>query len=77
MHRAYTAESIWNLVERIRRARNGVAITTTSSSGSGETDDDYRQTRDLVEEIHLITHLFFATHRGAILPAAEMPDTNR
>jgi 2-methylthioadenine synthetase len=52
MHRAYTAEKYLDLVERIRRARNGVAITTDIIVGfPGETDDDYRQTRDLAEEI--------------------------
>jgi len=52
MHRAYTAEKYFDLVERIRRARNGVAITTDIIVGfPGESDDDYRQTRDLATQI--------------------------
>src|SRR5262249_33128778 len=52
MHRAYTAEKYLDLVARIRRAHNGIAITTDIIVGfPGETEEDYRQTRDLVEQI--------------------------
>src|SRR4029077_14866710 len=52
MHRAYTAEKYLHLVERIRRGRKGVAITTDIIVGfPGETDDDHGRTRDLVEQI--------------------------
>ncbi len=52
MHRAYTAEKYVDLVRRIRRARYGIGITTDIIVGfPGETEDDYQQTRDLVEEI--------------------------
>src|ERR1051325_1665702 len=52
MHRAYTAEKYLGLVERIRQARNGVAITTDVIVGfPGETENDYKETRDLVEHI--------------------------
>src|SRR2546430_6707690 len=49
MHRAYTAEKYVDLVQRIRRARYGIAITTDIIVGfPGETEDDYKQTPDLV-----------------------------
>jgi tRNA-2-methylthio-N6-dimethylallyladenosine synthase len=75
MHRAYTAEKYLDLVERIRRARNGVAITTDVIVGfPGETDDDYRQTRDLAEEIQFDNAFVFRYSPRRDTPAAEMPD---
>ena len=75
MHRAYTAEKYLNLVERIRRARNGVAITTDVIVGfPGETDEDYRQTRDLVEEIQFDNAFVFRYSPRRDTPAVEMPD---
>ena len=75
MHRAYTAEKYLDLVERIRRARNGVAITTDIIVGfPGETDDDYRQTRELVEEIQFDNAFVFRYSPRRDTPAAEMPD---
>jgi tRNA-2-methylthio-N6-dimethylallyladenosine synthase len=74
MHRAYTAEKYFDLVERIRRARNGVAITTDIIVGfPGETDDDYRQTRDLVERIQFDNAFVFRYSPRHDTPAAEMP----
>jgi tRNA-2-methylthio-N6-dimethylallyladenosine synthase len=75
MHRAYTAEKYFDLVERIRRARNGVAITTDVIVGfPGETDDDYRQTRDLVEEIQFDNAFVFRYSPRRDTPAAKMSD---
>src|SRR5881394_4531213 len=74
MHRAYTAEKYFDLVERIRRARNGVAITTDIIVGfPGETDDDYRQTRGLVEEIQFDNAFVFRYSPRRDTPAAKMP----
>jgi tRNA-2-methylthio-N6-dimethylallyladenosine synthase len=75
MHRAYTAEKYLDLVERIRRARDGVAITTDIIVGfPGETEDDYRQTRDLVEEIQFDNAFVFRYSPRRDTPASEMPD---
>src|SRR6516164_8062210 len=75
MHRAYTAEKYLDLVERIRRARNGVAITTDIIVGfPGETDDDYRQTRTLVEQIQFDNAFVFRYSPRRDTPAAEMPN---
>ena len=75
MHRAYTAEKYLDLVERIRQARNGVAITTDVIVGfPGETYDDYRQTRDLVEEIQFDNAFVFRYSPRRDTPAAEMSD---
>ena len=75
MHRAYTAEKYSDLVDRIRRARNGVAITTDIIVGfPGETDDDYRQTRDLAREIQFDNAFVFRYSPRRDTPAAKMPD---
>jgi tRNA-2-methylthio-N6-dimethylallyladenosine synthase len=75
MHRAYTAEKYVELVRRIRRARDGVAITTDIIVGfPGETEDDYKQTRDLVEEIQFDNAFVFRYSPRRDTPAAEMPD---
>lgn len=75
MHRAYTAEKYVDLVLRIRRARNGIAITTDIIVGfPGETHDDYRQTRDLVEEIEFDNAFVFRYSPRRDTPAAEMSD---
>jgi tRNA-2-methylthio-N6-dimethylallyladenosine synthase len=75
MHRTYTAEKYVDLVRRIRQARDGIAITTDIIVGfPGETEDDYKQTRDLVEEIQFDNAFVFRYSPRRDTPAAEMPD---
>jgi len=75
MHRAYTAEKYVDLVQRIRRAREGVAITTDIIVGfPGETEDDYWQTRDLVEQIQFDNAFVFRYSPRRGTSAAAMPD---
>src|SRR6266496_538650 len=75
MHRAYTAEKYVELIQQIRQARSGIAITTDIIVGfPGETDDDYKQTRDLVEEIQFDNAFIFRYSPRRDTPAAEMPD---
>jgi tRNA-2-methylthio-N6-dimethylallyladenosine synthase len=75
MHRAYTAEKYVDLVRRIRQARDGIAITTDIIVGfPGETEDDHKQTRDLVEEIQFDNAFIFRYSRRRDTPAAEMRD---
>ena len=75
MHRAYTAEKYVDLVRRIRRARYGIAITTDIIVGfPGETEDDYQQTRDLVEQIQFDNAFVFRYSPRRGTPAANMPD---
>jgi tRNA-2-methylthio-N6-dimethylallyladenosine synthase len=75
MHRAYTAEKYVDLVRRIRQARNGIAITTDIIVGfPGETEEDYKQTRDLVEEIEFDNAFVFRYSPRRDTPAAEMSD---
>lgn len=75
MHRGYTAEKYVDLVRRIRHAREGVAMTTDIIVGfPGETEEDYKQTRDLVEEIQFDNAFVFRYSPRSDTPAAEIPD---
>jgi tRNA-2-methylthio-N6-dimethylallyladenosine synthase len=75
MHRAYTAEKYVDLVNRIRRARHGIAITTDIIVGfPGETDRDYARTRSLVEKIQFDNAFVFRYSPRRDTPAAEMPE---
>jgi tRNA-2-methylthio-N6-dimethylallyladenosine synthase len=75
MHRAYTAEKYVDLVRRIRQAREGIAITTDIIVGfPGESEEDYKETRDLVEELQFDNAFVFRYSPRRHTPAAEMPD---
>jgi tRNA-2-methylthio-N6-dimethylallyladenosine synthase len=75
MRRAYTAEKYVDLVRRIRQAREGIAITTDIIVGfPGETEEDYKQTRNLVDELQFDNAFVFRYSPRRHTPAAEMPD---
>jgi tRNA-2-methylthio-N6-dimethylallyladenosine synthase len=61
-------------VGRIRETREEVAITTDVIVGfPGEEEDDYRQTRDLVEEIQFDNAFVFRYSTRQETPAAALP----
>src|SRR5436309_647103 len=71
MHRAYTAEKYIDLVHQVRRARKEIAITTDVIVGfPGETESDYRRTRDLVEHIQFDNAFVFRYSPRRDTPAA-------
>lgn len=73
MHRPYTAEKYRLLVDRIRRARDEMAITTDVIVGfPGEDESDYAQTRDLVEQIQFDNAFIFRYSTRRETPAATM-----
>jgi tRNA-2-methylthio-N6-dimethylallyladenosine synthase len=73
MHRAYTAEKYSELVSRIRAARSGIAISTDIIVGfPSETEADYRETRDLVDEIQFDNAFVFRYSPRRDTAAAEM-----
>jgi tRNA-2-methylthio-N6-dimethylallyladenosine synthase len=75
MHRTYTVEKYVDLVDRIRRARDGIAITTDVIVGfPGETKSDYEQTRELVGQIQFDNAFVFRYSPRRDTPAAEMSD---
>jgi len=75
MHRAYTVGKYVDLVRRIRQARPGISLTTDIIVGfPGESEDDYKQTRDLVEQIQFDNAFVFRYSPRRNTPAAEMAD---
>jgi tRNA-2-methylthio-N6-dimethylallyladenosine synthase len=75
MHRIYTAEKYAQLVGKIRAARPGIAITTDIIVGfPGETDFDYKATRDLVEQLQFDNAFIFRYSPRRETPAATMLD---
>src|SRR5437870_3634906 len=75
MHRTYTAEKYAHLVGKIHAARPGIAITTDIIVGfPGETDSDYKATRDLVEQLQFDNAFIFRYSPRRETPAASMPD---
>jgi len=73
MHRIYTAEKYVDLIRKVRDAREGIAITTDIIVGfPGETDNDYKQTRALVEKIQFDNAFVFRYSPRHDTPAAEM-----
>src|SRR5205823_7428531 len=75
MHRAYTVEKYTQLVDKIRTARPGIALTTDIIVGfPGETDSDYKATRNLVEHLHFDNAFVFRYSARRETPAATMPD---
>src|SRR3984893_17408851 len=75
MHRTYTAEQYVDLVDRIRQARHGIAITTDVIVGfPGETESDFEQTRELVGQIQFDNAFVFRYSPRRDTPAAEMSD---
>src|SRR6476660_1821863 len=75
MHRIYTAEKYAQLVDKIRAARPGIALTTDIIVGfPGETDSDYKATRDLVEHLQFDNAFVFRYSPRRETPAATMAD---
>jgi len=73
MHRPYTAESYRKLVAGLRASRPGIAITTDIIVGfPGETEEDYKASRDLAEEIAFDGAFIFRYSKRGDTPAAEM-----
>ena len=71
MHRPYTAEKYYSLVQSIRRARPEVALTTDVIVGfPGEEESDYAETRALVAAIEFDNAFIFRYSTRAETPAA-------
>jgi tRNA-2-methylthio-N6-dimethylallyladenosine synthase len=74
MHRSYTRELYLRKVEQLRAACPEVALTTDIIVGfPGETDEDFADTRRLVEEVGFDNAFVFRYSERKDTPAAGMP----
>lgn len=75
MRRGYTAEKYLRLVDKLRQARPGVALTTDIIVGfPGETDEDYELTRQLADTVGFDNAFVFRYSPRRDTPAATSSD---
>ena len=75
MHRGYTREKFAGIIEKLRRARPGIGITTDIIVGfPGETEEDFEQTLSLCREVEFDNAYIFKYSPRRDTPAADMPD---
>jgi tRNA-2-methylthio-N6-dimethylallyladenosine synthase len=75
MHRPYTADVFRKLVADLRASKPGIAVSTDIIVGfPGETEQDYRATRDLAEEIGFDGAFVFRYSKRGDTPASTMED---
>jgi tRNA-2-methylthio-N6-dimethylallyladenosine synthase len=75
MNRGYTRENYLDLVEKVRKAVPGIALTTDIIVGfPGETEEDFEQTLSLVEEVGFDSAFTFIYSPREGTPAARYAD---
>jgi tRNA-2-methylthio-N6-dimethylallyladenosine synthase len=75
MNRGYTRESYLKIIEKLRAARPGIALTTDLIVGfPGETAEDFEQTAELMRAVEFDQAYIFKYSPRRDTPAAEMPD---
>ena len=75
MNRGYSREWYLRIIEKLRAARPGIALTTDIIVGfPGETDEDFEQTVSLMREVRFDQAYIFKYSKRRDTPAAEMPD---
>ncbi|RJQ30764.1 MAG: tRNA (N6-isopentenyl adenosine(37)-C2)-methylthiotransferase MiaB [Peptococcaceae bacterium] len=75
MNRGYSREEYLRLVEKIRKSIPGACITTDIMVGfPGETDDDFKDTLDLVQQVRFDSAYTFIYNKRTGTPAAGMTD---
>jgi tRNA-2-methylthio-N6-dimethylallyladenosine synthase len=74
MHRGYTRDRFLGIIEKLRRAKPDIGITTDFIVGfPGETEDDFEQTLSLAREVEFDNAYIFKYSQRRDTPAAEMP----
>jgi tRNA-2-methylthio-N6-dimethylallyladenosine synthase len=75
MHRGYTRERFLGIIQKLRRARPGIGITTDIIVGfPGETEEDFEETLSLAREVEFDNAYIFKYSQRRDTPAATMPD---
>ena len=76
MRRQYTVEEYVDLVERMRERIDGLALSTDIIVGfPGETDEQFQQTKDLMEELRFdFAYMFKYSERSKTYAEREMED---
>src|SRR5436305_710380 len=75
MRRSYRREKYLGIIERVRAAMPDAAITTDVIVGfPGETDEDFQQTLNVVEQARFAGAFTFQYSKRPGTPAADMPD---
>ena len=75
MHRGYTRERYLGIIEKLRRARPDIGITTDIIVGfPGETEEDFEETLSLAREVEFDNAYIFKYSQRRDTPAAAMPD---
>src|SRR5436309_2323324 len=75
MHRGYTRERFLGIIEKLRRVKPAMGITTDIIVGfPGETEEDFQQTLSLMREVEFDQAYIFKYSPRRDTPAAAMPD---
>jgi tRNA-2-methylthio-N6-dimethylallyladenosine synthase len=75
MHRGYTRERFMGIIEKLRRVKPEMGITTDIIVGfPGETEEDFEQTLSLAREADFDNAFIFKYSPRKDTPAATMPD---
>jgi tRNA-2-methylthio-N6-dimethylallyladenosine synthase len=75
MHRGYTREKFLGIIEKLRRAKPGIGITTDIIVGfPGETEEDFELTLSLAREVQFDNAYIFKYSQRRDTPAAGMPN---
>jgi tRNA-2-methylthio-N6-dimethylallyladenosine synthase len=75
MHRGYTRERYLGIIDKLRRTRPEIGITTDIIVGfPGETEDDFGQTLALAREVQFDNAYIFKYSPRRDTPAANLPD---
>ena len=74
MHRGYTRARFVGIIEKLRRVRPEIGISTDFIVGfPGETEDDFEQTLSLAREVEFDQAYIFKYSQRRDTPAADMP----